>query len=188
MTSCHFCYGHTASRAQWLVYCFDSLVLTTLLPLMVKFQYLATTINETFPIVQHSIFCMENAFFFLHFECLLGALSYTVTHCCPISVILVQTYIVFCRYKPYAELFLSLCTHDLCLHIQHWHGAKLIKIHAQCTYWSYKFCCDYMWEQILFEKCYNVSLKKREVVLLWELFWWLYKWMGLAVFQLVKLS
>lgn len=119
MTSCHFCYGHTASRAQWLVYCFDSLVLTTLLPLMVKFQYLATTINETFSIVQHNIFCMENAFFFLHFECLLGALSYTVTHCCPISVILVQTYIVFCRYKPYAELFLSLCTHDLCLHIQH---------------------------------------------------------------------
>lgn len=66
MNSCHFCYGHTASRVQWLVYCFDSLVLTTLLPLMVKFQYLATTINETFSIVQHSIFCMENVFFFFY--------------------------------------------------------------------------------------------------------------------------
>lgn len=43
-------------------------------------------------------------------------------------------------------------------------------------------------EQSLFEWYYHASLQKCQVILLWELFWWLGTWMWSAVFPLVNLE
>lgn len=182
MTLCHFCYGYATSWRQWLFCCFDSLVLTT--PWW-NFSIQPPPLVEH---VHHGFVSWQMAFYLVMFSMFIAC---NVT--CSRSLLFYTSHFIMSLYQrsllwvigrmvlacSYTWSLLK-CSTRMLNKINRKTGSMYLLV---IQIWLCLFV-----EQALFEWYYHASLQKCQVILLWELFWWLCTWMWSAVFLLVNLE